>query len=371
MLRIDWREGPEYPMGIQDAVIGVADSRVVVGGGFTRWPKDVVQLYPDAFGGAPSGFTSLAFAFNPADESAGWTRLPDMPGPPRQGAAYAVVDGALYAVGGFSYTEPLAYRETYRLRRSEAGWLWEELPCRLPFPVCEASAAAIGQRLYLCGAGDYFKAPDAAEADFHSQAGRTGEPVGSALFVLDTRDPAAGWRRLADKPGTPVVDAAEAAVGGKLYVLGGIYAPLQPRPGEGAYYNAADSWVYDPATGAWSQLSDMPHGANRRALAFADRYIILVAGYKYGRTWNMDGSVTEVYSAEERELDWKSFFQRTVLVYDTVTGKLSATDPLLDQTSWPSATISGDTIYCLGGEGGARLWHPATFQIGKVSVLAP
>lgn len=371
MLRVDWREGPEYPLGIQDAVIGVVGSQVVAAGGFTRWPKDVLQLHPDAFGGEPSGFTSLTFAFDPAHAAAGWRRLPNMPGPPRQGAAYAVVGEALYAVGGFNYTAPLTYGETCRLRRDGGGWTWEELPCPLPFPVCEASAVAVGHRLYLCAAADYFLAPDATQADFHSQAGRTGDAVGRALLMLDTTDLARGWIRLADKPGTPVFDAAVAAVGGKIWVLGGIYAPLHPRPDEGPYYNAIDSWVYDPTTDRWAQLSDMPHGANRRAVPFADRYILLLAGYKYGRTWHSDGTVSEVYTAEERQRDWKSFFQRTVLVYDTVTGKLGTAHPLLDQTSWPSATISGDTIYCLGGEGGERLWHPATFQIGKVSAREP
>jgi hypothetical protein len=28
--------------------------------------------------------------------------------------------------------------------------------------------------------------------------------------------------------------------------------------------------------------------------------------------------------------------------------------------------INGNTIYSLGGEGGPRLWHPATLQVGEV-----
>jgi hypothetical protein len=58
----------------------------------------------------------------------------------------------------------------------------------------------------------------------------------------------------------------------------------------------------------------------------------------------------------------------TVLVDDAKTGRLEITDLLLDQTSRPMVTIYGDTIYCLGGEGGARLWHPATLQIGKIAL---
>ncbi len=39
---------------------------------------------------------------------------------------------------------------------------------------------------------------------------------------------------------------------------------------------------------------------------------------------------------------------------------------MLDATSYPMAAVDGDTIYVLGGEGGKRLWHPATFHIGRI-----
>ncbi|MFH1269300.1 MAG: hypothetical protein ABIK89_26530 [Planctomycetota bacterium] len=63
--------------------------------------------------------------------------------------------------------------------------------------------------------------------------------------------------------------------------------------GQSAYYNAVDSWVYDPGTDGWSRVGDMPDGSNRRALAWQDRYVILLAGYKYPVTWHLDGARTE------------------------------------------------------------------------------
>lgn len=65
--------------------------------------------------------------------------------------------------------------------------------------------------------------------------------------------------------------------------------------------------------------------------------------------------------------DWTDFFEDTVLVYDTQTGRLEMGDPLPERTSYPSSAADGDTLYCLGGEGGPRLFHPATFQIGKIT----
>ena len=364
MLRIQWQLGPDYPMGIQDSAVGIIHGKVVSAGGFTRHPLDVVKQFPDAFGGEQNGFTCLAFVFDPKNASAGWQHIADMPGPARQGGAVAVVDDMLYVAGGINYTEPLTYRDTCRLQEKDGKWVWEKLEtCQPPWPVygAAASTAVIGKKIYMCGTADYFQAPGADGADFHSEAGRCDSPVGRALLVLDTTNLHAGWKRLADCPGVPKFDSAFVAVGGKLYQLGGNFAPLA-----GSYYNAVDSWVYDPACDTWTRLPDMPHGANRRALVYADRYLVLVAGYKYPKTWNPDGTVSDVYSAEEKARNWKDFFEDTVQVYDTKTGQLGAADPLLERTSYPSSAVAGDTLYCLGGEGGPRLFQPATLQIGKI-----
>jgi len=98
---------------------------------------------------------------------------------------------------------------------------------------------------------------------------------------------------------------------------------------------------------------------------------VLVAGYKYAQTWSPDGSRAEVSTDAERARGWKEFFEDTVLVYDTVTRRLGTADPLLEKTSYPSADVTGRTLYCLGGEGGPRLWHPATFQIGRIVGAVP
>jgi N-acetylneuraminic acid mutarotase len=368
MLEIRWRLGPDYPMGIQDSAVGVVEGYVVSAGGFTRHTLNVLAAHPDAFGGKKSGFTKVTFAFDPRNEAAGWQRIADLPGPARQGGAVAVVDDAMYVMGGINYDAPHTYRETYRLRRRQGAWQWEELSAaRLPWPAYAAAAGTgvIGSKIYLFGLADFFAPPGTKNADFHSEAGRGGNAVGRALLVLDTAHLDAGWKALPDCPGLPQFAAAVAAAGGKLYRLGGIYAPLDP--GKGAhYFNAIDSWRYDPAANAWSRLADMPHGANRRALTYADRYILLIAGYQYGETWLMGGKRHQVYDASDKSRDWKALFETTVLVYDTITGKLGTANPLVERTSYPSSAIAGDTVYCLGGEGGPRLWHPATFHIGKV-----
>jgi len=378
MLKIQWRLGPDYPMGIQDSAVGYVGGRIVSAGGFTRHPLGILALHPDAFAGEPSGFTKLAFVLDSAHEELGWQRIPDIPGPARQGGAVAVAGDAMYVMGGINYDEPYTYRDSYQLRSCDGKWVWTTLEsCRLPWPVygAAASTAVIGSKVYLFGVADFFPAPNATGPDFHTEAGREGSPVSKALLVLDTEDLESGWKRLADCPGLPQFDAGVAAAGGRIWRLGGIYAPVKKQTdlwrGENAYFNAVDSWVYDPGTDRWSRLRDMPDGSNRRALTWQDRYVILIAGYKYPLTWRLDGTRTDAYTAEEKAREWKEFFEKTVLVYDTKAGQLGTADSLIERTSYPSSAIVGDTIYCLGGEGGPRLWHPATFQIGKIVGPAP
>jgi N-acetylneuraminic acid mutarotase len=373
LLKITWREGPEYPLGIQDSAFAVVKREIVSAGGFSRHPKDVAKHYPDAFAGEPatggvaSGFTGIAFTINPTDPAATWTRIVNIPGPPRQAAATVTVGDDVYAIGGFNYTEPRAYRDTYRLTHEDKNWTWTKLAAPLPWPVCEAAALSIGEKIYLVGGADMYAAAGSKNADFNSEASRTGEPVGRALLVLDTKDPGAGWKRMADIPGSPRFNTTAEVVGGKIYALGGVHRGT--RDGDSTYANVVDSWLYDPSTDHWSALPSMPHGANRSAVAYADRYIILIGGFKYETTRRPNGARETVYSADEKKMKFAQHFEDRVLVFDTKDNRLGITDPLLDPSSTPMVSIDGDVIYTLGGEGGRRLWHPATFQIGKIRPL--
>jgi len=376
MLRIEWRSGPEYPMGIEGPGVDMLGGKLICATGFTRHPKDIVESIPEAFKGKPSGFTKLTFLFDPADEKAGWTRIADTP-TPRQAPATAVVGDALYLMGGFNYSDPGTYRDVYRLQKRHGKWRWRTLRCDLPWPVCGAGSFVIGSRIYLVGGADYFQPTGANARDFRTEAGRYGDPVGRATLMLDTENLEAGWQRMANLPGVPRWLTGKAVVDGKIYVLGGgMFSPVERGGGPG-YYNVVDSWVYDPVTDTWTRLPDMPDGANRSAIAYKDRYVLLVGGYLYPQTWHLDGSRTDARSPEEMNADWKRFFQRTVYVYDTKTGRLGTADPLPAKTNGPSLAIEGDTIYVMDGEGGVdapdgpRMWHPANLDIGRITELNP
>jgi hypothetical protein len=362
-LRIRWREGPEYPLGIQDSALAVLDGHLISAGGFTRWPKDSVAKYPDIFGGAKNGFTHAVFVFNPRESAGGWTRIADIPGPRRQGAAAAVAGGEMYAIGGFNYDAPYSYRCVYRLSRVTGGWRWQEVPAPLPWPVCEAGVGVIGKTIYLICGADFCPQPGHPDCDFNV-TGRKGEPVGRSILSLDTTNPRSGWRLVTQVPGTPRFNTCATVAAGKIYVFSGVHRDPAPKPG--GYANVVDAWSFDVASGRWERLPDLPHRSNQHAVTYKDRYLLLLGAYRYGVTRRMDGSLDQVYTPEEKKRDWKQFFEPTVMVFDTRTRQFAETDPLLDATSCPMGAVVGDTVYALGGEGGKRLWQPATFHIGRI-----
>ena len=84
----------------------------------------------------------------------------------------------------------------------------------------------------------------------------------SRTFVLDLKNPAAGWKELAPMPGEGrMLAVAGTAVGtwddGKIYVAGG--CSLHPDAKGAAERTYLKSTLcYDPATDTWTQVADMP-----------------------------------------------------------------------------------------------------------------
>jgi hypothetical protein len=364
LLEISWREAAEYPFGVQDSAVAMCSDRLVSVAGFSRHPKNAVAAYPDLFNGELNGFTAASFIFELSSSNARWTRIANAPGPPRQAAVAAAVGSDVYVIGGFNYTDPHTYTDTCRLTFSHGEWKWESLACRLPWPICEAGVAVVDEKIYVVGGADYRPTAEVPDGMFVSETARTGDPIGRGLLMLDTQNLRAGWRRLADIPGTPRCFTTCAAVGGRVYTLGGLHYAAN------AFHNVVDSWAYDPQTAEWIRRPDAPHGGNRRAVPYDDRYVVMVGGHRYRTTWTVDGIAKLAYSpAEESLKEMNDHIEPTVLVFDTESNRFGTADSLLEKTSWPMVAIAGNKIYCLGGEGGNRLWHPATFQIGEISKL--
>lgn len=155
-----------------------------------------------------------------------WTTRAPAP-TPRTEAVAVVLDGEIYLIGGYAppaVTVPIV--EIYDPERDE----WRPGP-PLPVPVNHAAAAVVGDTIYVFGGFLGY----ALGSQFSAVAGPT-----DGAFAL--RDGA--WERVASMPAARAAGGA-AAVGGKVYVVGGVLS-------DGS--NAQTMLVYDTRRDTWKEL---------------------------------------------------------------------------------------------------------------------
>ena len=365
MLTISWQRGPDLPQGFQDSDGGFLGTKLITVCGFCQGADN--DRKPGRY---PRGFLRKVWALDIARTARGWIALPDYPATARQGLMAAPVDQALYCWGGFNYTSPNCYQDGYRLLRHTARWTWEELP-PLPWPLTAAGICAIGAKIYIFGGGDY-------EEDFRTDADRHGSipRLGAHLLVLDTTDMKAGWKRLADCPGTPRLAMAMAAVGGKIYVLGGVAAT--PGKSGSIYRSVVDDWRYDPKRDVWERIRDLPTSSSNfpdGKIVFANRYILLVGGFPYAEVANPDGTSRPSYGEAHKFANQGGYYN-DVFVYDTEADLFGTADSLPINNAGPMTVVRGNEVFLVGGEADARKingeyygHHPDLFLRGKIEQL--
>ena len=368
MLRITWTRGPNLPQGFQDSDGGIVGTTLVTACGFCSGKK--VAAKPGRY---PRGFLKKVWGLDLSDEQAGWKTLPEFPGATRQENLAIVIDDVLYCWAGFSYSPPYCYADGYRLSVRDGAWRWAPLP-PLPWAICSSGICAIGSRIYVCGGADY------DTKQFYTQTDRAGKNkrLGAHVLVIDTKDLKAGWKRLPDCPGTPRWVSATAAVGGKVYVIGGATGDLSIGGRKYGYCTVVDNWVYDPAAGKWSRIRDLPVSSGNfpsGAIAYKDRYILLIGGHQYAHVANPDGTVRPKYGVAGR-FEGKGAYHNDVFVYDTQTDRFGRADSLPINNNLPMAAVRGDEVFLIGGETGGGVvsgesygHHPDLLLRGKISVV--
>jgi N-acetylneuraminic acid mutarotase len=99
------------------------------------------------------------------------------------------------------------------------------------------------------------------------------------LDRVDIFDPASGtWT-----PGAPLPSArnnlASAVLGGRIYVVGGLYTPPERRGEEKPQTDPSPCVdVYDPATDSWSQAPALPSGRVKPAVVAVDGCLYVLGG---------------------------------------------------------------------------------------------
>jgi N-acetylneuraminic acid mutarotase len=167
-----------------------------------------------------------------------------------------------------------------------------------------------------------------------------------------------------------------AAVGGKLYLIGGAAGQDNPT---GAYCTVVDNWSYDPTTDKWQRLPDTPIATGNfpaGAIVYHDRYILLPGGFQYRNVLNPDGTTRSSFGKVTKHYPEKDYCS-DVLVFDTRTKTFGRGTPLPLNNNLPMAVLRGEVLHLVGGEtGGAVIdgvpfaHHPDLYLIGKIRQIA-
>ena len=260
----DWELLPPMPVGAEGNSGGFLDSDILVyvfGLSGPSYPKAAMD----------------AFAINVSAADRAWARIPFPPGPARLCGGAAVVQGALFVVGGFTYGKGYGgYSDGYKLTRPapdaqnlSAGWRWEPIPA-LPFGVSYPGVVSLGSKLYVMGGA----------SDEYKTGSDTKPPnIGAKSIVLDTADMEDGWKALPDMPGVPRAGPTTVA-NGRIYRMGGTAGGADVRPFQ--VVDAVDCWEFESLSKQWRRLPDLPISNGGSKLngdaTFMDRYIIMIGG---------------------------------------------------------------------------------------------
>lgn len=290
-------------------------------------PDSLVLLIPSA----PADYELL---FTRGQDS--WLAQPQMSSPRNFFSAVAI-DGRIYAVGGGPNT-------IERFDPALGAWSFE---CIMPYDYSAFVAAGVEGKIYgFGGDGTDFKIRSVTEYDLDTQ-------------VWIPRTP----------PPTIRQQASVVALGGKIYLLGGVN-------GNNTYSNTLEE--YDPLTDQWAVRHPMPTNRSVLAVAASGQRLYAIGGF--------NGSVLAVVEEYNPQDDtWRSRSPmpagRYQLAAETINGRIYAIgggaggesgrveeyDPLTDQWSQMSdmptarralaaATLNG-RLYALGGFGASTILY--------------
>lgn len=241
-----WSQAAAMPIARTEAQQAIKNGLLYVFGGFYNSGWDA---------------TKRVDVFDPTANT--WTRLPDMPVAVTHAAT--VVDGNnVILAGGFVGDDPgPATKDVWMFNVNSKAW--SKLPS-LPAARGGGGAGIVGTKLYFFGGGTR-NASLQHDADY------------GTTWELDLANPASGWKTKASMP-TPRNHLAFAAVGGKVYAIGG---QILNRENTG---NQTVVHAYNPATNTWTQAASLPLplGHTHAGTIVQDGRIVMAGGVTSGYT---------------------------------------------------------------------------------------
>jgi serine/threonine protein kinase/N-acetylneuraminic acid mutarotase len=216
-----------------------------------------------------------------------WQKHPPLPIPLHHATA-ANFRGEMIVIGGATDTVAEASNKVFALRDGT----WVELP-NLGFARAAPSAAVVDDKLVVVG-------------------GQNDKQLVAATEVFDGES----WTTAADLP-TPREHLAAVSDGTYVYTVGGRALTADE--------NSSAVERFDPESGTWEQLADMPTARGSYGAALVDGRIVAVGGEEPTRVLP------------------------TVEIYDIGTGKWSTVAPINTPVHGQVVAAVGSTVYCIGG----------------------
>ncbi len=232
-----WMTGAPAPTARTEVAVAALDGLIYVAGGFER---------PSSWKIRQSSVSTKVEAYDPATNR--WSSKPDLPiGLHHAGAA--VLDGALYVVGGFAKSDDTIWSPSDRVFRFDpSGETWTE---RAPLPTARGGLAVTP-----------------LQAKLFAVSGYDGQENPAAVEVYD---PAIDqWAPVASLP-TPRDHLAAVAIGDTLYAIGG-RVRLNYRE------NLATVEAYDAESNQWTPKTGMPTPRSGIAASVLNGWIYVFGG---------------------------------------------------------------------------------------------
>ncbi len=222
-----WTRKADLPTARMLHSASAVNGKIYVVGGYDTYDSGGVLL-------------SAVQEYDPATDT--WTQKADLP-TPRAGLATSVVDGKIYAIGGFDGAQGVSTVELY----DPVTDSWTRKAANFPFGVWCLCTAVVDGKIYALG-GRYAQ----------------------AIPYVQEYDPATDtWTRKSD---IPVATGQMGAVvlGGKIFVIGG-WLSSGNNP-----YTAMQ--MYDPETDIWTIESDAPFLRAAFSASVANNRIYAIGG---------------------------------------------------------------------------------------------
>jgi N-acetylneuraminic acid mutarotase len=250
--------------------------------------------------------------------------------------ASTVLDGKIWVAGGMlGHAETLDTVETFDPQTGE----WQSQP-PIPIPLNHAVAVTYRNQVVVLG-GSMGNIADASNKAFTFRDGKWSElpamqhgRVAPAAAVVDDKIVVVGgqdkkqlvkatevfdgekWTQAADMP-TPREHLAAVSDGVYMYAIGGRALSADE--------NSAAFERFDPVSGNWEKLAEMPTPRGSYGAAFIDGRIVVVGGEEPTRVL------------------------ATVEMYDIANKKWSTLAPINTPVHGEAVDAVGSTVYCIGG----------------------